>query len=100
MSITDFPTTIDEARPEYELLTRHIDEGWLALSETEAEHRNETALFGDSWPGAQLDIARSREALTASERRIHELEQAFPELKDPEPFTEPTIDTDTSEEPF
>lgn len=30
-------------------------------SETLAQHRNETALYGDSWPGAQVQL---RQALT------------------------------------
>lgn len=33
------------------------------LGEIECQHRSECALFGDSWPGAQLQIAEIRSHL-------------------------------------
>jgi hypothetical protein len=40
-----------------------------ALAEIEAQHLSETAQFGDSWPGAQLEIA----ALRAEVNRLRAL---------------------------
>jgi hypothetical protein len=48
-------------------LSYDLSEAWSQLGEIEAEHRNETALFGDSWPGAQIEIGRSRKAMLKSE---------------------------------
>lgn len=41
------------------------------LSEIIAEAKNETAMFGDAWPGAAQDIARMRKAIA----RLKELSE-------------------------
>ena len=38
--------------------------------ELEAEHRSETAAFGDSWPGAQIQVRRAKDAAAEAMRRI------------------------------
>lgn len=42
----------------YEDLCKQLDEAEQQLGEIRAEHLSETAAFGDSWPGAQIQIAR------------------------------------------
>ena len=41
----------------YEQLLEDLSQAEQQLGETIAEHKNETAMFGDSWPGAQLQIS-------------------------------------------
>ena len=47
------------------------------LGETIAQHRSETAMFGDSWPGAQIQIAEMQEHERELRARIeaHELKR-------------------------
>jgi hypothetical protein len=37
------------------------------LGETETQHRSECALYGDSWPGAQIQIQNIRDSLARQE---------------------------------
>jgi hypothetical protein len=67
------------------------------LGETIAQHKGETALFGDSWPGAMRDIADLNEVI----RKIEALLDAWPEYGPPIPapyLLNPT--TNNNEEPF
>ena len=45
-------------------LREEYDQTLEQLGETIAEHKSETALYGDSWPGAQLDIGRLQRAVS------------------------------------
>ncbi len=47
--------------------------------ETYAQHRNETAQFGDSWPGAQIELSE----MGASVRKLEAEIQAHPDHKPP-----------------
>jgi hypothetical protein len=51
----DFYVDLMEAHEAFEGCYDH-------LAETEAQHKSETAAFGDSWPGALEDIERARRA--------------------------------------
>jgi hypothetical protein len=44
------------------------DDLYEQLGELETQHRYETLHYGDSWPGAQRDIARLRYELARYER--------------------------------
>lgn len=46
-------------------LIEQIEHAQEALGETVSQHRAETAMYGDSWPGAQLQIADMRRDLSA-----------------------------------
>lgn len=48
--------------------------GAQAQAEIEAEHHGETARFGDSWPGAQIQIAHGRHSLKQAEARYAKLQ--------------------------
>lgn len=51
-----------------------VDARSEVLAETVTQHRSETALYGDSWPGAQPQIARMHRALSLAEARLHGLQ--------------------------
>jgi hypothetical protein len=65
------------------------------LGEMTAEHRGEVARFGDSWPGAQLDLAHLRGVIDAIELRLDTWPEFGPPIPAPYLFN-PT----TNEEPF
>lgn len=43
------------------------------LGETICQHRSETAMFGDSWPGAQIEISRMHERLRELEQELNDV---------------------------
>lgn len=78
-----------------------LAEGIEALStyyyETLAEHQGEVARFGDSWPGAQLQLQEMRQALSE-----YQAEWAYRHPR-PETFTpadDPDFDLSDQGEPF
>jgi len=42
------------------------------LGEIESQYQSEVALFGDAWPGAQLQLASLRGSLYSLQQRINE----------------------------
>ena len=92
------PYAIKQARRAAELewlieLFGPLSEGY---GEMVAEFRNECAMFGDAWPGAQIQLRETGSQLSRIERRIRALEAKFPApareltaedlLGDPDPF--------------
>jgi hypothetical protein len=65
--------------------------------EIEAQHRSETAQFGDSWPGAQLQIASGRRTLRRMEAQLEDLLLRYPICGPTLPSEWSTLD---DEEPF
>ena len=55
--------------------------------DTMAEHKGEVARFGDSWPGAQLQLqqmSRGIDAMEASLKMVRrELDERFPVIEEP-----------------
>ena len=49
---------------DYEKMVGLMDFLVQQLGETQAQHNSETSLYGDSWPGAQLQIADMREQIS------------------------------------
>lgn len=79
--VTKNRTTVEDiariaARVDY--LAEHIGYAWESYSETVAQHRSETALYGDSWPGAQLEIASIKRTLEADEAEYTQLNAEYP----------------------
>jgi len=64
--------TLAEA-DEYAGLSQDIGFAWESYGETVAQHRSESAAYGDSWPGAQVEIANMRQAIERSEARLDHL---------------------------
>ena len=54
----------------YDELCEAHDQLSQQLGEIIAEHRSETAMFGDSWPGAQIQIADMQRVVRELEARI------------------------------
>lgn len=44
----------------YTELADELDQANEILGELICQHRSECALYGDSWPGAQIDIQKAR----------------------------------------
>ncbi len=88
--------TLREA-DEYAGLSQDIGFAWESYGETVAQHRGETAQFGDSWPGAQVEIANMRQAIERSERRLDHLASVHGLLAVHGPALPPVYDAD---EPF
>ncbi len=71
----------------YDRETASLDElledlymGSETLGEIECQHASETALYGDSWPGAQIQIQESRDSLA----RLRDIiARRFPEALKP-----------------
>lgn len=57
-----------------------------SIAETEAEMRNETALFGDSWPGSAVQLRESKQGLRDLKDWYHALYPALPVVYVPVPF--------------
>jgi hypothetical protein len=49
----------------------------ISLGETEAEHLGETARYGDSWPGAQIQIRDAKAIINTLATEIANREAAF-----------------------
>lgn len=50
-----------------------MDWAWESYSEIRAEAANETALFGDAWPGAAIQVADAHRAAVEAEARYWHL---------------------------
>ena len=74
----------DFADRTFEELCFDFNEGEEILGETEAQHGFETALYGDSWPGAQLDIRRIRGVQAALKAEIDRRFERFSVLLPPQ----------------
>jgi len=72
-----------------ELITEYY-EGDEILGETECQHRSETSLYGDSWPGAQLTLHKMYKYQAKLKRCIKSLS---PYWGMPVPITERVIDS-------
>lgn len=58
---------IEEIYEDFDELCEALGYFHEQYGETYAEHRNETAMFGDSWPGAQLQLAEMSAAIRRAE---------------------------------
>jgi len=58
---------------DYEKMTEFMGSLVQQLGETKAQHDSETSAFGDSWPGAQIEMAELREQIAMLDRtmRVH-----------------------------
>lgn len=54
----------------------HLQASVESYGEIETQHRSETYAFGDSWPGAQIELRERREAIVAFARE-HGLANPF-----------------------
>lgn len=76
-----------------------IDGTIECYGDTYAEHRGETARFGDSWPGAQIQLANMNNGITSMEAEYAAmqavLDHVHPIVGPPAPPAPPT-----PEEPF
>lgn len=52
-------------------------ERYERLGETITQHESETILYGDSWPGAQIQIREQREMLARLQREIDNRASVF-----------------------
>jgi hypothetical protein len=62
--------TIEEVRDDLEDFDQQV-------GEIEAEHLGETARFGDSWPGAQIQLSEANESLAELRKYLEAREAAF-----------------------
>ena len=64
-----------------------IDGGEECYWDTMAEHKGEVARFGDSWPGAQVQLAQMLRGIEASKTCLamvrRELDERFPMVDEP-----------------
>lgn len=78
-------------RDDYDIATMAVDEAGQSYGEIEGQHRSETAAFGDSWPGAQFDIARAHDYWVAAKAKLAEMDRDIGEIfwggLDPHPKT-------------
>ena len=68
--VRTFEIELPAEEVEYLELCDDLDGCREALGEIEAQHRSETAAFGDSWPGAQIQIRDGRAHLAELEARF------------------------------
>ena len=66
-----------KSEKDIETLQRVIDAMHDCLADTEAQHRSESAQFGDSWPGAQTEIAEARTAIELTQIELDRAVAAF-----------------------
>jgi hypothetical protein len=52
---------------QFEILSETLADTYECYSDLYAEHLNEIALFGDSWPGASVTLAGIRESIAIME---------------------------------
>ena len=88
------PAELDAAIADQFEIVADAREVWLDLL---AQHRSETAAYGDSWPGACHDIARAQAARQHAEHRLWDL---LTERDTRFPFHGPIYTPTDSEEPF
>lgn len=62
--------THHEYSPEYRALLEELDIAIEMYGETRAQHINETAQFGDSWPGAQIELSEMASDIAKLEARL------------------------------
>lgn len=62
--------------------------------ETYAQHRNETKQFGDSWPGAQIELSE----MSASVRKLEAEIEAHPDHKPPRSWDERLSDDSVNDD--
>jgi hypothetical protein len=82
-------------RLQFEILSDTLADAYEAYCELLAEHRSETALFGDSWPGARVQLDGMRQNIAAMEAEQLQLASLLGMLEEHGPDV-PT----TNEEPF
>lgn len=56
------------------LAYQHVEDARETLSEISAQHRGECYAFGDSWPGAVLQIEHAARSVRAAEARVKRME--------------------------
>lgn len=83
------PTTLAEAAVELDYLCDGLDGVRECYGDSYAEHRGETALYGDSWPGAQLQLQAMHDTMAEIEAEIEALFEDWPQL-------DPDVDLDGS----
>lgn len=54
----------------YDDMVEGLDGLQQQYGEMYAEHRSETAMFGDSWPGAQPQLRAMRQTITRLEKQV------------------------------
>lgn len=62
---------------EYAELCEELDHAEEALWETEMQHKSECSLYGDSWPGAQIQIQQMRDGIDILKRQLKDCPVAY-----------------------
>ena len=69
--------TQDEMASQLLFLNEELEHGLDRIHEVVAQHNSEAAQFGDSWPGAQIQIRDSFDALREGCKQMNHLRNSF-----------------------
>ena len=67
------PATLDELNAAIDTQLELVDDIKGPYLDLCAQHHSEVSAYGDSWPGAQLQIAAAAAALTAAQHALWDL---------------------------
>lgn len=74
------------------ILSDEVGNAWEMVGDLVAQHHSEVAMFGDSWPGAQLEVWNAESSLRSSEQELadmfSDLDSTFPVFGPPAVYIE------------